>query len=274
MLSLVSETAVSLTLLILNLLAPVEVQVDKGRAYAAGESHQADIYRPSGPGPHPVVVFLYGGGWRSGSKEDVAYVGAAFARRGFVTVIPEYRHVPAASLPDILNDNAAAVAWTLAHAAEFAGDPHRVVIVGHSSGAWAAAMLGLDAAWLERAGTSPEALAGIVGLSGPYAVAALTDPQDRQVFAGSDRALQPINHAAGPHPAMLLLTGAADRDVKPSGTVALAEKLQRSAGTQQVRIYPGLGHGDMVEALSVPFSLHASVAKDICRFVDAARAGH
>jgi acetyl esterase/lipase len=272
MLSLVSETAVSLTLLILNLLAPLEVQVDKGRAYAAGASHQADIYRPSGPGPHPVVVFLYGGGWRSGSKEEVAYVGAAFARRGFVTVIPEYRHVPAATLPDILDDNAAAVAWTLTHAAEFAGDPHRVVVVGHSSGAWAAAMLGLDAAWLERAGTSPKALAGIVGLSGPYAVAALTDPQDLQVFAGSDQALQPINHATGPHPAMLLLTGAADRDVKPSGTVALADKLQLSTGTQQMRIYPRLGHGDMVEALSVPFSLHASVAKDICRFVDAARA--
>lgn len=272
MLSLVSEAAVSLTLLILNLLAPLDVRVDKGHAYAAGAFHQADIYRPNAPGPHPVVVFLYGGGWRSGSKEDVAYVGAAFARRGFVTVIPDYRHVPAAGLPDILDDNAAAVAWTLRHATEFAGDPHRVVVVGHSSGAWAAAMLGLDAAWLARAGTSPDALAGVVGLSGPYSVDALTDPRDRQVFAGSDRALQPINHATGPHPAMLLLTGDADRDVRPSGTVALVDKLRRSPGTQRMRIYPGLGHGDMVEALSVPFSLHASVARDVRRFIDAVRA--
>jgi hypothetical protein len=72
---------------------------------------------------------------------------------------------------------------------------------------------------------------------------------------------------------MLLLAGAADGDVKPSGTVALADRLQRSAGAQQMRIYPGLGHADMVEALSLPFSLHSSVARDICRFVDAARAG-
>lgn len=273
MLSLLSDKIVSMTLLVLNLLAPIEVRVQKGLAYAEGSPHRADVYRSNASGPAPVVVFLYGGGWRNGAKEEVAYVGAALARRGFVAVIPEFRHFPAASLSDILADSAAAVAWTIAHAAEFGGDPHRVVVAGHSSGAWAAAMLGLDGTWLAHAGSSPDALAGIVGLAGPYAVSTLTDPLDEQVFAGADPALQPINHAAGRHPALLLLAGADDRDVKPSGTVALADRLQAAGGHQQMHIYAGLGHAQIAWSLSFPFSLRSTVADDIERFVDGARAG-
>ena len=273
MLGLLCDKLVSATLLVLNLLAPVEVHVDADRAYAAGSGHQADIYRPATAGPSPVLVFLYGGGWRTGSKADVAYVGAAFARRGFVVVIPEYRHFPVASLSDILADNAAAVAWTIAHASEFGGDAHRVVVAGHSSGAWAAAMLGLDATWLKRAGSSPEDLAGIVGLAGPYATSALTDPLDKQVFTGADPAMQPINHAAGPHPALLLLTGSADEDVRPSGTVALADRLPAVGGPRQTHIYAGLSHGQIVRSLSFPFSLEASTADDVARFAREAHTG-
>ncbi|MCJ2090889.1 alpha/beta hydrolase [Methylobacterium sp. E-005] len=273
MFGLLCDKIVSATLVVLNLLAPVEVHVDADRAYAAGGGHLADIYRPDAPGPSPVMVFLYGGGWRTGSKASVAYVGAAFARRGFVVVIPEFRHFPAASLSDILADNAAAVAWAIGHATEFGGDPHRVVVAGHSSGAWAAAMLGLDATWLKQAGSRPEDLAGIVGLAGPYASAALTDPLDKQVFSGVDPTMQPINHAAGRHPSLLLLTGAEDRDVQPSATVALADRLQAGADPAQTHIYPGLGHGQIVRSLSFPFSGQAPTADDIARFVAGAHTG-
>lgn len=273
MLGLLCDKLVSATLVVLNLLAPVEVHVDTNRAYAAGSGHQADIYRPNAPGPSPVMVFLYGGGWRNGSKADVAYVGAAFARRGFVVVIPEYRHIPAVGLSEILGDNAAAVAWTIGHAAEFGGDPHRVVVAGHSSGAWAAAMLGLDATWLKRAGASPGDLAGVVGLAGPYATSALTDPLDKQIFSGTDPTMQPINHAAGRHPPLLLLTGAEDGDVRPSGTVALANRLLAGQDPPQTHIYPGIGHGQIVRSLSFPFSVQAPTADDIVRFVTGAHSG-
>jgi acetyl esterase/lipase len=273
MLSYLYDRIVGATLLVLNALAPAEVHVQSGLAYAPGSQHRADVYQPAARGPRPVVVFLYGGGWRSGSKEEVAYVGAALARRGIVAVIPEYRHFPEASLSDILADNAAAVAWTIAHATAFGGDPHRVVVAGHSSGAWAAAMLGLDATWLERAGASPATLAGIIGLAGPYASAALTEPQDRQVFAGTDPALQPINHASGEHPAMLLATGADDQDVKPFATRALTEALEARGGMQTMIIYGGLGHGQLVRSISFPFTVGNSVADDIKRFVIGAHEG-
>ena len=273
MLSYLSDRLVGATLAILNLLAPVEVRVEKDLVYAPGSPHRADVYRPAADGPRPMVVFLYGGGWRYGTKDAFAYVGAALARRGFVTVIPDYRHFPTAGLSDILSDSAAAVSWAIANAGTFGADPHRVVVAGHSSGAWAAAMLGLDGTWLEQAGSSPVALSGIVGLSGPYAVSALTDPLDKAVFAGSDPALQPINHAAGGHPAMLLLTGAADLDVKPSGTVALADRLRAAQNDPEMHIYPGLGHAQVAWSISFPFSLQAPVADDIARFVDGAPPG-
>lgn len=273
MLSYLGDKIVGLTLAVLNVLAPFEVHVTKGVAYADGIEHRADIYRSAARGARPVVVFLYGGGWRTGSKDEVAYVGAAFARRGFVAVIPDYRHVPAVGLSDILADNAAAVAWTIAHAAEYGGDSRRVVVVGHSSGAWAAAMLGLDPTWLEQAGSSPAKLAGIVGLAGPYASAALMEPLDREVFVGSDPTLQPINHASDRHPAMLLAAGAADLDVNPAGTLELDGAMRAFAGDETMKIYPGLGHGQIVHALSFPFSLRFPVADDVARFIKGAHAG-
>ena len=135
-------------------------------------------------------------------------------------------------------------------------------------------MLGLDARWLEHAGSSPAALAGIVGLSGPYAASSLTESSDQAVFAGSDPALQPLAHAAGHHPSMLLLTGSADMDVMPSATLALAHGLRASGNNPELHIYPGLGHSQTALSISFPFSLQAPVADDIKRFVDSAQAEH
>lgn len=268
MLSYLSGKLMGGALMLLNLLAPAEVRVHKDLPYAGGPQQIADVYQPSTDGLHPVVVFFYGGGWRSGSKNRVAFLGAALARQGFVAVIPEFRHFPNGSLPDILSDNANAVAWTIAHAETFGGDPKRVVVAGHSSGAWSAAMLGLDGTWLEHAGSSPAALAGVIGLSGPYTVSSLTETVDAEVFAGSDPTLQPINHAAGSHPAMLLLTGADDQDVKSSGTVALADRLKAAGDNPEVRIYPGLGHDGTLLSIGTPFAHRAPVVTDIKQFVE------
>lgn len=260
------------TLMLLNLLAPAEVRVHKDLPYASGTQQVADIYQPNIDGLRPVVVFFYGGGWRSGSKDRVAFLGAALARQGFLTVIPEFRHFPNGSLSDILSDNANAVAWTIAHAETFGGDPKRVVVAGHSSGAWAAAMLGLDSTWLEHAGSNPAALAGVIGLSGPYTVSSLTETVDEEVFAGSDPTLQPINHAAGSHPAMLLLTGADDQDVMPSSTVALAERLKTAGDNAEVRIYPGLGHDGTLLSIGTPFARRVPVVAEIKDFVEGVHA--
>jgi len=108
-----------------------------------------DVYAPaSAARARPVLVFFYGGSWNSGTKAGYAFMGRAFAAQGFVTVVPDYQLVSLVRFPAFLQDNAAAVRWAQTHAAEIGGDLDRIVLAGHSAGAYNAAMLALDPRWL------------------------------------------------------------------------------------------------------------------------------
>ena len=102
-----------------------------------------------------MVIFLYGGGWVSGERRDYGFVGRAFAARGFVTVIPDYRLVPTVRFPTFIEDAARAVRWAQDHAASFGGDPRRIDLSGHSAGAYIVAMLSLDRHYLADAEVDP-----------------------------------------------------------------------------------------------------------------------
>src|SRR3546814_8396146 len=108
------------------------------------------------------TLFPYTTLFRSG------FAGRALARQGFVTVIPDYRLVPKAHWPDFLEDSAAAVAWTHEHIGTLGGDPDRIALMGHSAGAYNAAMLALDPHWLRAAKSDPSIIRGVEGLAGAY----------------------------------------------------------------------------------------------------------
>lgn len=251
------------------------VAITRDIAYGQGPRERLDIYRPKAGGAgRPVAVFFHGGGWRSGRKGDYLFVAAALARRGIVTVVPEYRLYPQARFPDFLRDCAGAVAWTLSHAAEYGGDAHRVSLVGHSAGAYNAAMLALDPALLRDAGASRARLAGMVGLAGPYDFLPITDPDVVPVFAGAgeDPASQPVSHADGRNPPLLLLSGDADRVVRPRNSLALASRVRQAGGAATLRIYRGIGHVGIVTAFAPLFRGRAPVLDDVAAFVAAHRA--
>ena len=92
----------------------------------------------------PVILFFYGGSWNSGRRQGYAFAARALAARGFVVIVPDYRLVPDAVYPDFLRDCAAAVRWARRNAGAHGGDGERIVLVGHSAGAYNAAMLALD----------------------------------------------------------------------------------------------------------------------------------
>ena len=73
-------------------------------SYGTGPLDKLDIYIPrvSRKDKHDVIVFYYSGRWRYGKKENSRFVGAALARRGYVTVIPEFRKYPSSRLVDQL----------------------------------------------------------------------------------------------------------------------------------------------------------------------------
>jgi acetyl esterase/lipase len=267
--------AAALLLSARSALAASDAPADAGAVLAkadiayGGEARQhLDVYVPAGGAARaPVVVFFYGGGWGSGAKGDYAFVGKAFAAQGFVAVIPDYRLVPEVRFPAFIEDGAKAIRWTHDHIVEFGGDPGRLYLIGHSAGAYNAAMLTLDAHYLSEAGLPANAVRATAGLAGPYDFLPLSE--DRIAAFGqaeNPAATQPINFVRRSAPPMFLATGDNDTTVPPRNATGLAAKLRAAGAEAEDKTYPDVTHTDIVMALSKPLRGEAPVLEDVVRF--------
>ena len=106
----------------------------------ATERQKLDLYLPASPGPHPLVVWIHGGGWENSSRKE--FYGQALVEHGFVVASLGYRLHWDAQFPAQLQDVKAAVRWLRAHAGEYGIDPTRVAAWGMSAGGHLAALLG------------------------------------------------------------------------------------------------------------------------------------
>ncbi|MBB4154406.1 acetyl esterase/lipase [Sphingomonas jinjuensis] len=244
----------------------------QGVAYGADPRQRLDVYGPrqSGETPRPVVVFFYGGSWNSGDRAGYAFVGRALAARGFVVVIPDYRLVPKVRYPAFVEDGAAAVRWAGAHAADYGGAGNRLILMGHSAGAYIAAMLAVDERWL---GPARANVKGLVGLAGPYDFVPFDVDASRAAFGDWPRPAetQPITHAGVGDPPALLAFGADDETVRPRNSEALAARLRAGGVRVELRGYAKVGHVGLLLAMARPFRGRAPVLDDVTRFVSATR---
>lgn len=235
-------------------------------AFGPGPRRRVDVYVPRRrTGALPIVVFFYGGSWNSGTKAGYAFVGRALAARGFAVAIPDYRLVPEIRYPAFLQDNAAAVRWVRAHAAEFGGDAGRIVLAGHSAGAYDAAMLALDPRWL---GADRAAVRGWIGLAGPYDFLPFDQPVTQATFgtAPDPHDTQPVAHAGAGDPPALLATGDRDDTVRPRNSDALAARLTAAGVAVERRRYPRVGHVGIITAIARPLRGRAPVLADMAAF--------
>lgn len=106
-------------------------------AYApGGPTETLDVFWPAGTDkPLPTVVWIHGGAWISGAKEDVNPYARMIASRGYTTVSLNYAVSPGVAYPTALRQLNAALAFLVEHAAEFNIDPGRLVLAGDSAGA-------------------------------------------------------------------------------------------------------------------------------------------
>lgn len=232
--------------------------------------HQLDVYAPVVDEPMPVIVFIYGGSWASGSKDDYSFVGAALAAQGFVTVIPDYRLVPEVRFPSFIEDCAAATRWVSDHIAEFGGDASRIVLVGHSAGAYNAMMLALDAHYLRDAGFDQSRLRGVVGIAGPYDFLPFDVAATRDAFGQAPAAelTQPVHFARTDAPPLLLVWGDADTTVGARNLQGLERAMSAAGGSVETKIYPGVNHVDIMLALSRPLRGRAPTLADVVAFAE------
>lgn len=243
--------------------APKDVVIEPDIAYRPGDSQawRLDLVRPRDEGgpPRPAIVFIHGGGWKSGDKRTGTFLKGAieYAREGYVCITVNYRLIDEAPFPACIEDVKCAVRWLRAHAGKYNLDPNRIGGYGNSAGAHLVAMLGLV-----------KADAGLEG-DGPYrdqssllqAVCASATPTDFSLFPRPretdpkftndkrDRdklaALSsPINHVRKDAPPFLLIQGTADKtvDVKHSDTFVEALKKAGAGDVTYLRI-DGEGHG-------------------------------
>lgn len=244
-----------------------------GIAYGSDARQQLDIYAPLGrtETAHPVLIFFHGGSWRDGEREGYGFVGRAFASRGFVTVIADYRKAPKVRFPAFVQDTAATIAWVHTNIAKHDGDPECIFLMGHSAGAHIAMMAALDPQWLAAKDLKPDVIKGVIGLAGPYDFLPLTSDSSK-IALGQWPDLtetQPITYVRADAPPLLLLTGDKDTVVKPRNSQALADKIAALGGQPRLKIYSGVDHADIIMAVARPFRTKAPILQDVSEFARA-----
>ena len=226
------------------------VEISRDIPYGSDPRQRLDVYAPRPRRPDaPIVVFFYGGGWNSGRRQDYLFVGASLASHGYVAVIPDYRTYPQARWPAFLQDSAEAVRWAHDHGAAYGGDARKLVLMGHSAGAYNAAMLTLDGRWLGGVGMAPgRDVRAMVGLAGPYDFLPLHSDELKDIFGPPAQLpdTQPINHVGPGTPPLWLGTDQHDHVVDPGNTSRLAAAVMAQGGRAEVKVYPRLNHQLMV----------------------------
>jgi len=178
-----------------------------------------------------------------------------------VAVVPNYRLYPQVKFPAFVQDSASVVRWAHDNAARYGGDANRLFVMGHSAGAYNAAMLAIDEQYLKAVGGSRRWLKGMIGLAGPYDFLPFTDADIIDMFGPPERYAdtQPINHVDGQNPPMLLMHGEDDTSVFIKNSRNLANKIKAAGGPVETVWYPKLSHAWIVATLSTTLQKQSDV---------------
>ncbi|MBL9184423.1 MAG: alpha/beta hydrolase [Verrucomicrobiaceae bacterium] len=221
-------------------------------SYGSDPLQKLDYWRPTAAGS-PLVVFVHGGGWKRGDKNNATgpEKPAHYLAQGYGFASINYRLVPAATVEQQAQDVASALAFLIRQAESLGFDASRVVLMGHSAGAHLSALVGTDMQYLKKAELGPKSLRGIIPLDGacydvPRQIAEGGDfMQDTYMQAfGSEKerqlALSPTHHATAPNaPAFLILH--VQRVDGAAQSKALGEALTNAGTAAEVRGFEGRG---------------------------------
>ncbi len=237
-------------------------------AYGSDRQQQLDFYPPAnGNRRAPLIVFVHGGGWKRGSKDnaDGNWKAPHYTASNYAYASINYRLVPEATVEQQGADVAAALRYLIDNAGRLGFDPGRIVLMGHSAGAHLVALVGTDEQYLRGAGLSFAALDGVLPIDGAcYDV-------ERQISEGGNfmhdtyvqafgtdparqRALSPTLHAAAPNaPAFLIIH--VQRKDGVAQSMALQAALRKGGTRAEREEFEGRGlkgHGEINRQLGNP----------------------
>jgi len=236
-----------------------EVDVRPNITYYSGEGadkyrHRLDLYLPKGRKNVPSLMFVHGGGWTEGIKDQYAPIGRFFAEHGIATAVINYRLAPRIDHPGQVQDVARAFAWMHAHVAEYGGSANRIFVAGHSAGGHLVALLATDRTYTEAVGLSVNDIAGVIPISGAYTLTRRSGLFSGRVEidAESVRAASPIAHVAGGLAPFLILYGDGDASFSRGDAEKMAQALETAGTPVEVHELANHNHMQMVLAIVSP----------------------
>jgi acetyl esterase/lipase len=256
------------------------VGVSKDILYGDEPSQDLDIYYPKPlakamkaqgaiSSSYPMVVFVHGGSWESGNKEQYAFVGQSLAQAGYVTAVINYRKAPEHVYPDYVKDTAQAIAWSLENATSLHADPSRLAVMGHSAGAFNAVAAVANEDFLAPYGIKPTDIATVVGIAGPYSYdfrkfsSATAFPSD----ATPDQVM-PDRQIKGQQPPYLLLTAEKDKIVYATNTIKMTEAFKKAGVTVETGVIEGASHATSIGAMAPPLRWVNDVRAQVLTYLD------
>lgn len=211
-------------------------------AYGPHPRQRLDLYTPADLASEaPLLLFVPGGGWRSAERGDYGFAAYPLASLGCRVAVIDYRLWPEVGFPAFVEDTALAAQFMAVR------DPRRrLVLMGHSAGAFNAACVALDPHWGVQ-----ERVGGFIGLAGPYDFRA-DEVNPPEIFAHSPHVLAAPDPLGPATPPMLLLHGEADTTVRPQHSSDLAVRARAAGRPVRHVAYPGMGHMGILAEMAAP----------------------
>ena len=211
----------------------------------AQERCKLDVYYPTNETDAPVVVWFHGGGIEGGEK----HIDPQLKNSGLVVVAANYRLLPKAPIDDILDDAAAAVAWTYNNIAKYGGNKRKIFVAGHSAGGYLLTMIGLDKRWLAKYGVDADSLAALVPFSGQCVTHYnIRKQQGIGPLQATIDQYAPLTYVRADAPPIVIISG--DRELELFGRYeeqAYFWRMLKLVGHKDVTLYEmqGYDHGSM-----------------------------
>jgi len=260
--------------------------LERELAYGPDPNQRLDLSLPPAK-RFPTVIFVHGGSLTSGDKADEDYrkVCAPFPDAGIACASVNYRLAPAHPWPAQAEDVAAAVAWVRRNIETRGGDPLKLFLVGHSSGAMLVALVGTDERYLARSGLKTSILRGVIPMGSimwdveldqaikQYGRSRVEDgfgrDPDNKIYGSLTTYLDhwPIRHVRGGMPPFLFLVAEREKEQPPvlKTDSTFVEKARALGNWAEYKVLPGRTHYSAIRNLSAPGDGVFTIVRDFVR---------
>lgn len=224
-----------------------------------------DTYIPEGGSDFPTLVYFHGGGLKGGNKNIPEYLKG----KGIAVIAANYRFFPQVSTDVVVDDAAAAVAWTFNNIEALGGSKEKIFLSGHSAGGYLTSMLGLDKHFLAKYDIDADQIAGLIPLSG-HTITHMTVREERNI--GPLKPLvdewAPLYHVRADAPPYIMITG--DRELEMLGRYeenAYMWRMMQLVKHPQTELHEIDGYGHMMVYPAIPIVVRK--IKELTKAIDA-----